>query len=382
MPLPVLPAPVTWSAGVIPAPQLRADVSDCVALLRSRPMFVGQQTTGQSIATSAETAVTLDAELFDNWNGHQVSTASSKYFGMFAGWYLAEGSVPLSFTGGTNTMSALIGGVQNAGTATNFGGQRLANDSGRQTVATAAKLMKMQQVGTFNGAGNDYVQLIAYQGTGSSQTLSSDATKFPYLHVRWVSALSGTQPLAVPANPAWPPPPSYITSSFLNANIRDTIRFLVYPPVFECAQNSAQSLASATSVPATGTTITMGSGVVVDNYGAYSTSTSTWTAPVAGVYYCYGVVGLTVGANTVSMGAGLTVSSANYNNGTAFTIWGGTMNTLASAVQANNVRRRLRLNAGDTIKLAGFQRDSTSAAATVNNSGDWQPRLIIVWEAA
>jgi hypothetical protein len=46
------------------------------------------------------------------------------------------------------------------------------------------------------------------------------------------------------------------------------------------------------------------------------------------------------------------------------------------------VRRRLRLNAGDTIALAGFQRDSGGNAVPVNGSGAWMPRLITVWEAS
>ena len=44
------------------------------------------------------------------------------------------------------------------------------------------------------------------------------------LQARWVAQLTGTAPLPVPAALAWPAPPQFITSAFLNTAIRDTVR--------------------------------------------------------------------------------------------------------------------------------------------------------------
>jgi hypothetical protein len=384
--LPVIPAPVTWTAGeLVRAGRLRGDISDAVALLSRPPMFAGQQTaTAQSISNSTTVAVTIDTELADPWNGHQISADPSQYFAMLPGWYLAEASLPLNYSGGTGAVTAEIGGVQNGGSATFFGGQRAPNNSGRTTVVTTAKLMQMVNTGTF-GSG-DYIQAGLFQSSGSSQPLdnvTSPTVKSPWLGIRWLAALTGTAGLAVPANPAWPVPPSLVTAAFMNANVRDAVRFLIYRPILEEFQSTPQNLASQASLPTTtGTTITLGAGLVVDNYTAWNSGTSVWTAPVAGVYYAYGQAGITAAAGGVALAAGLTVTSANYNSGTAQTIWGGTQAVIASQVNCANVRRRLRLNAGDTIKLAGFYNDSGAAAATMNTSGAWLSRLITVWEGS
>jgi len=387
MPLPVLPVATTWSSEeLVLAPALRAQVSNAVALLAARPMFIGTQTAAnQVIIDSTTTTITLDTELADTWSGHQIDTDPSRYYGMLPGYYLCEATVPLVDTGspGTGTLSAQIGGVQAGGAQTYFGGMRTPNNNGHATTATAAKLMVMQNVGYGTG---DYIQAAVFQSSGSLQSLTNSATKFPYLSARWAGAIAGTQPLIVPTNDAWPVPPTLLGHVFMNKNVRDTISYLIYPPVFEAQQAANQALASQSSVPATGTTITMGSNsasaISADTYGAWSNTTNTWTAPVPGLYYAYGQVGLTTAAGAVSHAAGLTVNSANYNSGSTYTIWGGTMAAGASTVSVNNVRRRLRLNAGDTIQLAGFYNDSTSANGSLNVAGAWRSRLIVVWEAA
>ena len=367
MPRPVLPSPATWSAGVIPAPLLRANVSDAVALLSSPPMFIGSQTTtAQSIPSSTITSVQLDTELYDNWTGHQIANLPSRYYANLAGWYLVQGSVPLNYSGGGNTLSATIGG------------QRVGNNASAVTGATVAGLLKMTNVGTFGDG--DYIHLGVYQGTGSNRSLQNGASKSPYLSVRWVCASSGTQPLPVPASPSWPVPPDYITSAFLNANVRDAIRFLIFPPIMEYHYATfTTSLASATSAPAVGISLSLGLRIV-DNYSAYSGNT--WTAPVAGTYFCYGQCGINANSTGVSLGAGLTVTSANYNAGSPFTIWGGTQAVVPSTTNSANVSRRLRLNAADTINLAGFQRDSAGSSASLDASDEWVSRLVTVWECA
>lgn len=385
MTYPTLPDPITWNTILITAPQLRADVSDAVTLLADPPMFVAaQQTTGQTLTTATGTAVVLDTEYYDNWKGHLVALADNPdtYFAQFAGWYLCEGSVPLNYSGATGSVSCGFGAVQNGGAFNHWYGQRL-NNNDTFNCAVAAKLLKMVDL-----VDQDYIQLYGYQDTGSNQTLENTVTSpqnaWPYLQAKWVCALSGTAPLPVPANASWPVPPTDITSSFLNANIRDTVNFLIYPPTMEAVYNAGTAtLASQLSLPSTtGTAIDLDA-KTFDNYNAMNLTTNKWTAPVAGVYYCYGQLGIETGANSAALAAGLTVTSSNYFSGTTNTIWGGAQSAEQSVGGcANVVRRRLRLNAGDTIQLAGWQRDTGSAAATINGGSLWSTRLITVWQAA
>lgn len=376
MTTPALPDPATWANGPIPAYQLRSDVAGTVALLQHPPMFIGQQTLeGQSINSSITTAVDLDTELYDNANGHQVSSNPQTYYGQFAGWYLCEGSVPLNYTGGAGSLSAEIGTGTGGGAATFAGGQRGPNNSGRATVMNVAALVPITLTGYGTG---DYIQLGIFQSSGGFEPVNNATTKAPTLMCKWVAALAGTTGLPVPANPAWATPPSIVTAAFLNANVRDVANFLIFPPIVGAKGSSGGSLASQSGIPATGTKVTCPT-EDVDNYTAYVSGT--FTAPVGGVYYFYGQVGVTTAAGGGALGAGLTVNSGNYNGGSTFTIWGGTLSVPSGVVQCANVRRRLRLDAGDTVNLAGFYNDTGGASATLlTTSSAWAPRFIAVWE--
>lgn len=385
----VLPNPRTWSPGdKIKAPYLRADVSDAVALLSAPPMFIGQQATPTSVANSADVPVPLDTELYDNGFGHLDTTNPDKYYAQFPGWYLAQGSAGIDYTGGSGALKAGIGLTVSGGIFTTWYGQRLpaSGTSGRYPQTAVAKLILMINTGTLTSS-SDYASLVVNQTSGAAQNTRSSAFHIPQLQLQWVCAASGIPNLAVPPLASWPAPPAYITSAFLNTNIRDTINFLVYPPVMEAYYAAGtQSLASGTGPPGTGTPVNLDT-IAADTYSAFSTSTHTWTAPVAGVYWCYGQADIAMAATGVAAAAGLTVTSANYNGGATTTLWGGAQ--AASGITANCaiVRRRLRLNAGDTIKLAAFQHDSAAAAATLdyNTGGGFsvsESRLITVWRGA
>lgn len=381
---PTQPLMFQWDPGdLILAPMLRGQVSNSVAYLSQPPMFIGAQTTtGQTATSGTGAAVTLDTEFQDNWNGHLTTTNAANYYGQVTGYYLCESVVSFAYTGTTGTTSAGFAGVSGGGSLTNYWGQRV-NNCAPAATAISVKLFAMVDTGLL---GADYISCEAYQSSGATQTLNNNVTLpsqgYPSLKCKWVASLAaqGHAPLPVPVNASWPVPPSYVTSAFLNTNIEETVQFLCYPPICEYAYNGGTTnLASQTTLPtATGTAITLG-GEYVDNYSAYSGNT--WTAPVAGLYYCYGQVGITTAAGGQAMAAGLTVTSSNYFSGTATTIWGGCQATAASTNYAAVVRRKLRLNAGDTIVLAGFQHDSAAANATITVS-TWGTRLITVWQAA
>lgn len=458
MPTPTLPAPRTWSSGQLPkAPYLRADVADAIALLAQPPLFSGAQTvTAQNIPTATDTLVGLDTEYLDSLSGHQDNvTNNAQYYGMFAGWYLAEFTVPLNYIGGAGALSAEIAAVSGGAAQVVYGGQRIPNSGAASQYCqpTVSKLIQLTNVGTW-GSG-DYIAGAVIQSSGGSQLLLNSGRRAPTLNCKWIGTGAASS-LAVPTNDAWPvtgialtaAAPSGATSitvssttgmivggtlgldvgtstaetvtitsisgttvgispalahshaggvavpvsaAFMNKNVRDAVNFLINPPVMEYQYNAGTAtLASQSVVPSPpggpGTTIGLGT-KVVDNYSAFNNTSNTWTAPAAGLYYCYGQVALQQGAGgtAVSLAAGLTVTSANYNSGTAVTIWGGTQDAYAAAsfVNCAIVRRRLRLNAGDTVQLAGFQNDSATAAATIQGTAtNWTSRLITVWQAA
>lgn len=56
--------------------------------LENPPMFAGYQSAAQSIPNVTVTAVTMDSEEFDTYNGHSTVSNTSRYTSQFAGYYL------------------------------------------------------------------------------------------------------------------------------------------------------------------------------------------------------------------------------------------------------------------------------------------------------
>jgi hypothetical protein len=161
----------------------------------------------------------------------------------------------------------------------------------------------------------------------------------------------------------------------MNTNVRDTVRALTQPPILEAVDSAGgQTLTSQTSMPLVGTTIGLGT-ETVDTYGIYSTPTATIPTGWGGRWFAYGQVSVAGSTSNVAVAAGITVTSSNYNSGTQTTLWGGCQAVGGiGGIPVSNTCRRLRLNAGDTVKLAGFRDGGTT---TTSAGRSW---LILIWE--
>jgi hypothetical protein len=370
MPQASLPSPRTWVSGdYVEVPRLRADVSDGVAFLRQRPMFVGQSTLGTSWANNTDTNLGITAELADFWNMHNVP--SSELWAQVPGWYLVRNTV--AFTGAPGGTSPF---VQAAGFNWTTGGSAQPTvrgpnmlNSGPSAVLAAQCCDLIEQTNTGSvGGGGDFIQPTAFQSSGAALALSTTTGLEPVVSVRWVCATTGTEPLPVPPLTTVPSP---ITHAWLNANVRDAINFLVYPPIAKAVYTPGSStLASSTlSAPAVINTNTS----VVDNYGGLTTGAAAkYTFPVAGLYYVYGQHNLATNATATYYAAGLV-----YNGGTAQY---GDIAHFAPATAQNggaSVSRRLRVSAGDTVQLVGAQ--NSGSAIAYSGSAINQTRLIVAW---
>jgi hypothetical protein len=235
--------------------------------------------------------------------------------------------------------------------------------TGSGILCQATDLIEQTTYGAVGGSG-DYIQPTVY----ASSAVSLGTANPPTVSARWVCSVSGTEPLPVPPLTAVPSP---ITSAWMNANVRDTIRFLIYPPVAK-AYYTAGSSTMASSSLASPVTVPLNT-KAVDNYGGFSTSAFEYTAPVSGRYFLYGQFNLGTTTGTFVTGAGLSV-----NGGT--TQWGD-IPEFSSSTAFNpgaSVTRRLRLTAGQTVALMGFQ--TSGAALSYATSAATQSRLIAVWE--
>jgi hypothetical protein len=373
-PYPAVPAPGTWAASSpILTSQLRNDAANAITFLANRPGFLGWCTTGPSITAGSITALDLDTEGFDTWSGHSpLGTQPNWYCCQAPGWYLGEAFCAWAYTSSTQlTFQTSVSVGVSGGTAAQNWGEITPSASTRNPAPIAVDLVQLNNTGQPDASPvtGDYITM-QVRVSGSNESVASSSGLYPRLAVRWVAATSGTAGLSVPPNPSWPVPPAYVTSSFLNANIRDTIRFLTYPPLFRGYASGSATLGSnaAGAFPA-GSVIALAN-TTVDNYSGWGGSGNYWQAPVAGCYYLYGQVQFSPQGATGAASAGLKV-----NAGTI--IWGRSARSgNASSGVCAAVMKRLRLNAGDDVQLVAQQ----SFGSTLTIGSD--TRLIAVWETA
>lgn len=375
MPNPGYPSPRTWADGVIPFPWLRQDVAGAAALLERPPIFIGsQQGAPQAISSPViGTPVDLDTEWYDPYNMHRLQGSGihlSRAYPYLPGWYLAQALTPMG-AAPFGTTGAGIGSVQNGASYSVATGQTgLVNNTSWPSAPIAADLVQIAQTGYGTG---DYAEASVF-GAGNMETSGS---LYPRFEMRWIGNLTGVQPLPAPPITPVPRPPGYIDEAWLNANIRDTIDFLIYPPFGKWTYTLGQNIASQPGLSLTGTRLFLNNETVSSYTAAMNLGASRYTAPVPGTYWTYVCMAAQGGSNPVAIAAGATVQSANYNAGTQLTLWGGGQAVNIAQAQLNSAvfRRHLRLNAGDTVIPAGFYRDSGGSNGTVNAT------MIIAWRS-
>lgn len=158
--------------------------------------------------------------------------------------------------------------------------------------------------------------------------------------------------LAVP-NPATEAPGNLITGAVWNAQVRDAINFLTYPPIFLASSTVTTSVTNRVWTPVTLNT------TLVDTYTGFNAANSSYVAPVNGWYFCSGTVAWP------SSGVGVR-ATAFYKNGAAYSpgAFGMLPSTnsgfLAQGVQALQL---LYLAVGDYVQLMTSQ-DSGGTLST------------------
>lgn len=376
----------TWSTAVsepITATLLRQNVTSPVWLLSSPPAAIlAQQVTALSVPSATLTSVYMDTEILDTTGGHSFTSDPARWFAAVTGWYLIRGVVPYVNAGNNNQyrfncsfqVFTAAGSVLSSADGGCHGGS-----SGDFVMPNGAELAVLNAPSTVI-TNNDYVRMYAYQDTGAARSLAinTPAGVFPAMFARWVGTATGfTKPVPSPAT--WPDT-TQITGAIMNAQVRDTIQFLSFPPMARLTATSTQPIGSQT-FPA-GTAVTFGSASAFgtsassDNYGGWSSGTnpSRYTFQRAGRYYAYGQAAYAQ-ANAGAFAAGLRV-----NGGT--TQWGTRVEapSLSTNPIVVNCEQYLRANAGDYAELIASQNSGASVSTTANSSTT--SKLIVLWEGS
>lgn len=157
---PVRPAGSTLTSGIY-----GSDVTDSIQFLVNPPTFVGTQTVAQSIANSAWTAITLDTEQLDDYDGHSTSVNTSRWTCPtgYAGWYTVCGVyAPFGNATGFRAARIQVNGSPILGAAS-YIPPAGAIDTGIVTPTRDIQL-----------AVGDYVQLAGFQSSGGALNTAID----------------------------------------------------------------------------------------------------------------------------------------------------------------------------------------------------------------
>ena len=290
------------------------------------------------------------------WYGHADTTVQLWSNMLMAEWICLPTSGLTDYTGPYGTVvsspAAVAAFPSGPGTyITNTGG--IAAGAVSMTVRDATGMVTGGTLGLdyVNGQLNtvtaEAVTITSVTGT----TIGISATSYAHLQ---------NAPVAVP-----------VSAAFLNQQCRDVVNFLAYPPVLRAASSTTQSIPSQTFP--SGTQITTLGTETVDNFGGFSSST--YTAPVGGIYYVYGQVYFAGTTASTAYAAGISVAGGTIQWGTQ------ARSDTTSGAQAfcMTVVRHLRLTAGQTITLWAWQ-NSGSSMNTVS-SGAELSKLIVVWRS-
>lgn len=283
---------------------------------------------------------------FQNTGSSQLvwyATLMAEWVGASGGTVVSSGlPSPKSWPAGMGTYITSSGGIAAGATSVTV------NDA--TGIITGATLGLDYQAGTLTQPYAETVTVSSVSGT----TVTISATS--YSHAQGA-------PVAVP-----------VSYAFLNEQVRDIVNFLAYPPLLRAAAaTTAQSIPSQAFPAGTAITGLSAASPGIDNYSGLSSSV--YTAPTGGIYLLYGQVYLTGSTSVFTCAAGFQVNTGTIQ-------WGANFRTLTSS-GAQQVcpwfTRQVRLNAGDTVTLYGFQNSGSAmdtVATTTTNS-----RLIAVWRA-
>ena len=172
-------------------------------------------------------------------------------------------------------------------------------------------------------------------------------------------------PVPIPASVV---PGSYITGALWNANVQNGLSFLLNPPFAYLVQATAQSVANATYAAILFDT------EVQDTYGAHSntTSSSRYTAQVAGTYYVRGLVSFATNATGIRLAT--LGKNGSYTGQSGMTAAFPTQSTTNGYAITEGF---VQLNAGDYVELFGYH----TAGAALSTAVAYQCSSLAVWWA-
>lgn len=180
--LPV-PNPASWTPGEnVTSALLDTQVRDALNFLLNPPMYVGKQTTAQTIQPHTYTAITLDATVVDTYSG----LGQGGYVAQVAGWYLCTGVIcyndPANSTGFRNVFVTVNGVNMPAASGAIIAAEPVSG-GGTATTMTAFAYLNVGDLVNLVGAHANSTAIDTTVGNYQKGTFPGD---YSSLQVMWV----------------------------------------------------------------------------------------------------------------------------------------------------------------------------------------------------
>lgn len=149
----------TWTVGqLVTAALMNSNIQALGNFVLAPPLVCTFASLAQSIPTGANTAIQLDTNVLDSDSGHSTTLNTSRYVFQQPGTFLAFGQVAFSPSA---TAGARGAALAKNGTVLNYIQPQIPAAAGAYTTTVPF-------VGFVSGNAGDYVEVLAYQGTGAA----------------------------------------------------------------------------------------------------------------------------------------------------------------------------------------------------------------------
>jgi hypothetical protein len=173
------PTPYTWTVADIFTAAIGNGVRDGLTFAQNPPLFLGTQSTAQSLGNSTWVAMGLDTSQSDTYSGHSNTVNNSRYVPQQPGWYLAAGVVAFAL----NATGARAARLQMNGSAIKGAAGMTQSSGGANDCAIVSPTRPIFCNGT-----TDYIEVAGWQGSGGALNSATDPDLSSSLAVWWCHA--------------------------------------------------------------------------------------------------------------------------------------------------------------------------------------------------
>lgn len=295
--------------------------------------------------------------------GYYGARLDPRQVGCIDGQLLQNGGGDTSRNGGLGivfTFASVSAGVGRVGAGIGPNGGASVTTQGTFQVGTAAQastawaldLIDLNANGTnaltgwvFATAASPTPAITNNDGSGSNCRISAQWAAVNQTFSSTVAALPGPQATWTSSSP--------LSAALMNgsAGINQIMTLLNSPPTLRVVSTATQSVANA------GATAINMPGATYDSYSGWNSSANTYTVPLSGLYLLYGAVPWASQSNVAA--TTLQINGTDYFGPKMYANGGASLGTAKVGI--------FSLNAGDTIRLRGFQQSGGALNTAVGS---------------